>query len=487
MPASPADLAAVESHLAAGRLHDARLLAERVAAKAPRDPVAWLAVAKVAMAIDRLDEADRAIESAAAIAPQDDRVLFLGGQIDASFGRVDRAVARLGTVAHGAGPLARESSMALCDTLFIAGRLDALQAETSRPVPWQDDPRHAFHAARAAAQRDPESALATILDLAERDAPPAIRRVIGFDAVTRLDRAGRHREAFDLATRLHASTGSLFDLDAILAPLRGQRDMLAKVGRWFTPQASRVDEVAILVALPRSGTTLLEQMLDGHPAIGAIGEHRGVRDAFESLASLGKVGRALAMLTAAEANVVQKAYLDGVRRHRRPGATWALDKTLFAWRVLPVIAAVLPGAKCLSLLRDPRDLAISVFLSYFDPHRDGWTASLDSIRRVIEAHDALLPAALATLGLEHEVVVYEDLVDNPSREASRCLRLLGLELDDAVLKPESNPRTAYTLSHAQVRAPIHRGSIGRWRHYDWAFGPEWDPLVARHEARRITR
>ena len=486
MPAALNDLATIEAHLAAGRLGDALKAAESRCAKAPRDVLSWLALAKANLAVDRTDAADRAIESAAAIAPRDERVLFLGGQLDQRFGRIDRSVERLRTVALGGGPLAREAWMALCEALYLGGRLEELRDETERAVTWRDDPRHAFHTARATAAQDPKGSLAAILELAEHAAPPALRRVIGFDAVGRLDRAGRHREAFDLATRLHAETGSPFDLEAMLAPLRGQREMLAKVGRWFTPQADRVDEVAIFAALPRSGTTLLEQMLDAHPQVGGIGEYQGVRSAFESLASIGKVGRALAMLTAADANAARQAYLQDARRRRRAGATWSLDKTLFAWRALPIVAAVLPGARCLSILRDPRDLAISVLLSYFDPRSDGWTASLESIRRVIEAHDALLPEALATLGLAHEAIVYEDLVEDPARHASRCLTLLGLDLDEAVLRPEANPRTAFTLSHAQVRAPIHRGSIGRWRHYEWAFGPEWDPLVARHEARRTS-
>lgn len=486
MSASASELATIEAHLAAGRFGDALKAAEARCSKAPRDALSWLALAKTCLAIDRTDAADRAIESAAAVAPHDDRVRFLGGQLDQRFGRIDRAIERLRPVAAGDGPLAREAWMALCEALFIGGRLAELRDETARPVAWRDDPRHAFHAARAEAERDPEASLASLLELARHAAPPALRRVIGFEAVGRLDRAGRHREAFDLATRLHAETGAPFDLEAMLAPLRGQRDMLAKVGRWFTPQADRVDDIAIFAALPRSGTTLLEQMLDAHPQVGGIGEYQGVRGAFEALASIGKVGRALAMLTASEANAVQQVYLRDARRRRRAGAAWSLDKTLFAWRTLPIVAAVLPGARCLSILRDPRDLAVSVLLSYFDPRGDGWTSSLESIRRVIEAHDALLPQALDTLGLAHEAIVYEDLVEDPARHAERCLKLLGLDLDEAVLRPETNPRTAYTLSHAQIRAPIHRGSIGRWRNYEWAFGPAWDPLVARHEARRAS-
>jgi len=202
------------------------------------------------------------------------------------------------------------------------------------------------------------------------------------------------------------------------------------------------------------------------------------------LISVGRDGKGLARLTRAEANDLQREFLADARRRKRPGATWMFDKNLRGWRHLPAIAAVLPGTRCITVLRDPRDTAISILLSYFHPINDGWTASLESIRQLMEARDAILPNALAALGLPHEVIYYEDLVDAPAENAARCLRMMGLELTDEVLRPEENTRVAFTLSHAQVQAPINRSSIGRWRNYQWAFGPEWDALVARHESRR---
>ncbi|MFN9944826.1 MAG: sulfotransferase, partial [bacterium] len=106
---------------------------------------------------------------------------------------------------------------------------------------------------------------------------------------------------------------------------------------------------------------------------------------------------------------------------------------------------MLPGAVCFHVARDPRDMAISTFLSYFHPVSDGWTASLASIRRVVEAERAVLPRALAVLQIPHESIVYEDLVSDPAVHASRCLSRLGLYMDDRVLAPEGNARAVFTL------------------------------------------
>jgi tetratricopeptide (TPR) repeat protein len=487
MPADDASAAAeIEQLLAAGRAEDALRAADALCARSRRNLNAWLARASANMRLGRIEAAVADLETGERAAPGDRRTAFLRAHADQQLGRMEPAVARLRPIAYGGGPLALEAWMALCDTLFIANRLDELREEVAQAGPWTQDERFPLHAARARAKADPAAAITALQGVADAARNPAVRRVAGFEAVRLLDKAGRFREALELAGRTHASTGMPFDLEGFLAPVRAQRQLLAG-GRWFTPQAEPVEGLAMMVALPRSGTTLLEQMLDAHPAVSGIGEYDGTRFLGESLAAMGRQGRALAQLTRPEAIRLQRAYLDGAERRRRAGARWMLDKTLRAWRLLPPLAAVMPGTRCMHVVRDPRDMAVSIHLSYFTPERDGWTASLESIRRVIEAHESILPEALAALGLPHETVVYEDLVADPQAHAGRCLGLLGLGMEDAVLAPERNARTVFTLSHAQVSAPINASSIGRWRNYAWAFGKEWDALVARHEARRKSR
>jgi hypothetical protein len=164
----------------------------------------------------------------------------------------------------------------------------------------------------------------------------------------------------------------------------------------------------------------------------------------------------------------------------RPGAQVTFDKTLGAWRCLPALAAILPGAICLSVARDPRDAAISAFLSYFHPLTYGWTASLSMIRRVHEAERSLVPHALEVLNIPHERMLYERFVEDPRGHIERVLARLGVAMDEAVLAPEANRRAVFTLSHEQVRRPIHRGSIGRWKNYEFAFDGSWDGLAALH-------
>jgi hypothetical protein len=309
--------------------------------------------------------------------------------------------------------------------------------------------------------------------IARGNAPSLVRRIAGFDAVRLLDAAAEYRRAFDLATHLHATTGSPFDLDGLLADAQAQVTLLGRMSRPPAPRAPAVRGVSLVVGMPRSGTTLLEQMLDRHPKVGGIGEYDGINTMGTAVVGQGAWPGGLAMLDPAIATALQAEYLAGAAVTQRAGTSWTFDKSLHTWRWLPAVAALLPGAVCLRMERDARDTAISLYLSNFHPQSFGWTRSLDSIRRVIAAERALAPLALRTLGIPHEDFRYEDLVDRPREHMERILARMGLPWDDAVLAPEANARTVLTLSHEQVRRSINRSSIGRWKNYEFAFGSEW--------------
>ena len=478
-------VAEIERLLAAGRTDDALRAADQLCARSRGNAVAWLVRARANRQLGRIEAAAEDLHTADRVSPGNEHAAFLLALTETELGRMDSAIARFRPLAYGGGRLALEAWMGLCDALFIANRMDELNEEVGKSGPWNSDERFALHAARAMSKRDPEGAIAGYRRVSDTAVSIAARRVAGFEAVRLFDKLGKYREALELAGRIHAFTGMPFDLDRFLAPVRAQQQLLAG-GRWFTPQTEPVEGLAMMIALPRSGTTLIEQMLDAHPEVSGIGEYDGVRFLGESVSTMGRAGRALGLLTKQETYQLQRSYLEGAEKRRRNGARWMLDKTLRAWRMIPALAAVMPGTRCIHLVRDPRDMAVSIHLSFFTPQRDGWTASLESIRRVIEAQESILPEALGTLGLPHETIVYENLVADPASHANRCLQLLGLNMQESVLAPERNTRTVFTLSHAQVNSPINASSIGRWRNYEWAFGSEWDALVARHKARRKT-
>ena len=470
-------LEAIQELLATQRHAEAAAAARRWIARSPRGVEPHLLLVRALLPSGRLADAHEAAVHGLRTAPAEPRLELLAGIIEHRLGRSDEAIARLERLVGRSPANETEAAIALAEALHRAGRSDAFEAFVSRGGRWTEDPRAAVFLARVLAKRDREAAIARLESCFEASGDPLLRRVAGFEAARHLDAAGRYREAFDLATRVHGATTPRFDLGELEREIAEQRRRLAAGRGSFPARAKPAEGTAIVVALPRSGTTLLEQMLDRHPVLEGIGEYEGVFDLGESLLAAGHwPGRMLGLGTI-EAGELADRYRQGARSRCRTNATWTFDKTLLAWRWLPAIAAVLPGARLLRIVRDPRDAAISMFLSNFHPRMWGATASLDSIRRLVELERTIVPEALETLGISHVSLSYETLVAKPRREVSRCLDLLGRPFDEAVLSPERNERTVLTLSHEQVRRPINASSIGRWRNYAFAFDERWHALA----------
>ncbi len=451
----------------------ALILSNNLVTKNPRDAAAWFSLARAAFGLGRLRQADDAIDRTLRLGSTGHDVQLIRAVIDHRLGRSAAAVDRLRMLVAKRAPNAVDAVLALAEVLHRANRRDELEALVAAGGDWQQDPRAAIFTARVSLKADRAGTIARLEELARSDRPALVRRIAGFDAVRLLDADGEYRRAFDLAMHLHATTGAPFDLDGMIADAEQQVAIVQRGARWFEPRAPAVTGVSLVVGMPRSATTLLEQILDRHPAIGGIGEYDGINTMGTAVVGQGAWPRDLSTLDPRTAAQLQADYLAGASVTRRAGATWSFDKSLHTWRWLPAVAAVLPGAVCFRIERDPRDTATSLFLSNFHPQGFGWTRSLEGIRRVIAAERALAPAALRALGIPHEDIRYEDLVDRPREHMERCLARLGLPMDESVLAPEANTRTVLTLSHEQVRRSINRTSIGRWKNYEFAFGPEW--------------
>ncbi len=410
---------------------------------------------------------------------------MLQGVVQTRLGRIAAACDALEPLTRGPEPWAAEATAALADVLHLSQQLPALRDLLARVPAWAQTPRGRLFEARLLVRSDPAQALALLMGIVDGPAGPTaaeLQRIAGFDAVKLLDREARYREAHALATRLHALAPP-FELAHFLARMHVQQRLLVKGAAWCPPRAETVADTAFIVGLPRSGTTLLEQMLDAHPEVSGIGEHEGMSEIASALVGAGVWPYRLNHLPAQTAASIQLHYRQTARQRAAKAAHWTLDKSLLTWQWLPAMAAVLPGAVALHLVRDPRDMAVSAFLSPLDAQAFGWVANFDALRQMIETERALVPLALQTLGISHETVVYEHLVADPARAMAPVMARLGLAVDGRVLSPENNARTAFTLSHEQVRAPINNAAIGRWRHYDFAFDAQWDALAAAHAAR----
>jgi hypothetical protein len=218
--------------------------------------------------------------------------------------------------------------------------------------------------------------------------------------------------------------------------------------------------------MPRSGSTLVEQILASHPEVHGGGELSLLSPLVDNSAGLGGAPYPewAGAMTSADCVAIGEAYLEGLPEGTPP-RSHTTDKWLANFEHLGLISVCLPRAKVVHCVRDPRDQLLSCWSLLFSQHQEyaydprELVAYHRAYQRLMTHWRAVLPPGLM---LEVE---YETLVLEPRATAERILGHCGLEWDDRVLRFWESRRSVRTASLVQVREPIYDRSIGRWRHF----------------------
>jgi tetratricopeptide (TPR) repeat protein len=220
----------------------------------------------------------------------------------------------------------------------------------------------------------------------------------------------------------------------------------------------------LIVGMPRSGTTLVEQIVSMHPEVGAGGELN-----FWNERGAAWHGSAVG----GERQFLAKAAADyqGVLRAIAPTAARVTDKMPFNFLWAGLIHVAFPRATIIHCRRAAIDTALSIHQTHFHPSMPFPTGGAElvayfrSYQRLIDHWRSVLPAD------RFIEVDYEDLTRAPEPAIRRIIAACGLAWHDACLRPESNPRAVKTPSKWQTRQPIYRTSVARWRRYEPWLGP----------------
>jgi predicted Zn-dependent protease len=309
--------------------------------------------------------------------------------------------------------------------------------------------------------------------LAAADATPEERAHLNFSLGKAREDEGRDAAAFGHFAAGNAILRGLrpYDADATTARVRQAMALFtpgifaARAG-WGDPAADPI----FIVGLPRSGSTLVEQILASHPAVEGTRELPDIQMMADWAAA--RPG-GIAALSRAEAATLGRDYLARTRPRRRLGRARFIDKAPWNWLNVGLIRLMLPNARIIDVRRHPLGCGVSAFKQQFAGGFD-FTHDLADLGRYyadyveLVAHfDAVQP------GRVHRVI-YERLVADTEREARRLLAYLGLPFDPAVLRFFENPRAVATPSSEQVRRPISTDAVDHWRRYEaWL-----DPLKA---------
>jgi tetratricopeptide (TPR) repeat protein len=313
--------------------------------------------------------------------------------------------------------------------------------------------------------------------LKQEDLPTDERVSAGFAAGKLLDAADRFDEAFERyaeANRLHraycVAEGARFDP----AELRRQVDGMIER---FTPDFFRQrrdwgveSELPVfIVGMPRSGTTLVEQIAASHSRIHGAGELTDI-GAYVYQLELDKAGAEQIGWNRESIGRIARAHLDRLK-NLRGDAVRVIDKMPSNIMNLGLIACLFPNARVINCNRDPRDNCLSCYFQMFKKANLLFAYDLADCAAQYLQQTRLAEHWRKALPLRMLEINYEECVGDLEGQSRRLIDFLGLEWEPQCLEFYKTERPVLTASVWQVRQPIYKSSVGRWRHYESHLGP----------------
>ena len=286
------------------------------------------------------------------------------------------------------------------------------------------------------------------------DLPPALAMDAGLMLGKLLDKAGRYEEAMSAAMRANGLVAATYrpeNQEAVVEQL--QTLFSAERVKTFAHATGDSSRPIFIVGMPRSGTSLVEAILNEHSQVAALGECTII----PGLRPLDLTNQAVVDAALVE---ILGAYCKLDAKHAR-----ITDKQLENHRALGALEALLPDARVIWCRRDPRDVAISCFFQSFQTLAR-WSHDLTHVMHYHQLYDRLMLHWTSVLDLPILEVSYERLVEDPRGQASRIIEHVGLEWEEACLGFAGANRVTLTQSNEQVKQEVYTSSVGRWKNYE---------------------
>ena len=310
--------------------------------------------------------------------------------------------------------------------------------------------------------------------LARRDRTGAVRTQIEFVIGKTCEDAGEYAQAFEHYARGNAEfRATIFHTpDAISAGVRRSQALysthfFAERLNWGSERADPI----FIVGMPRSGSTLLEQILASHSQVEGTRELPYVpaiaRDVLLSKNPHGKANYPdpVGALSSAEVAAYAARYLQQTQRHRLLGKPHFVDKMLVNFDHVGLIHLMFPRANIIDARRHPLACCFSCFKQFFDRghpfsyDQEEMARHYRDYHELMEHIDSVLPGRVYR-------VHYEQLVADPEATVRRLLDHCGLRFEEGCLRFYENRRVVTTISSEQVRRPINSDAVDQWRHFE---------------------
>jgi tetratricopeptide (TPR) repeat protein len=463
-----------------GRLDETIELLRRAIAARPYDPQTSIDLGNALARRGDIEDAIAAFRRSAAIEPQRAAPLFGIAQLLEQAGEIERAIETL----HEA--LRREpdniaARNRLARALHFAGRVDDAQAEYRHTLSRTPGAVMAwFGLSTLRTVRFDSQDLASLQTLAARDdlhtqerAPALFALAKAFEDNEQYDGAFSALTAANAARRrqLVWDAGKFSENARAIELAFATASATSELGTTSTTPLG--DGIVFIVGMPRSGSTLIEQILAAHPDVATGGELDDVRDIIrdESERRESDFPAWVASATDDDWHRLGQHYLDRIA-HRRGARHWFTDKALLNWRYIGALSAMLPGARFIDCRRDAVETCLGCYRQLFATEL-AFAYDLTELASFWRDYDRMMRLWHRRFADRIFEVAHEKLIANAEGEIRRLLDFCGLPFDEACLRFHESARVVRTASAAQVREPL-RGDTARAKNY----GNLLDPLRA---------
>lgn len=468
---------------------------ERALARDSLNPVLLVDVARAYALRYRFADAEKLVNQACELYPNDAQLQAMLGESYAQIEQFDRSIACYDRALQLA-PATPKRPQILLELARMHERLHDLPAArraAEEAVSLAPDVHYARYILANIERRagNLAAAAATWNELTQDESAP---RNVSADSHYQLaaicDKAGNFDEAFahlTQAKRILSNVAARYSDEAWTIARQSGKTIATLAqdhcDRWATVDglAPFNGGLALLASHPRSGTTLLEQVIDSHPGAISADELQIMADMVygplgQKAKSPNPIPQVLDRATVDDLNDVRRAYwtsMEGALRQPVDGRM-LVDKNPELTLLLPLVARVFPEMKVIFALRDPRDVVISCFAQQLplNPVSVNYLTLEDTAKKYVR----MMHAWLKLRGIIRNPwieVRYEDMVANLEMQARRALEFLGLPWNDCVLEYHRRAQTKHVHSptYEAVTKPVYSTSVGRWRNYEKHLAP----------------
>lgn len=299
-------------------------------------------------------------------------------------------------------------------------------------------------------------------------------RVACFRLGDLLDKEGEYDEAFSFYQRANTLRPVAYHHSNQVRQFSTLIEFFSAARQPQLPRASNRSKLPVfIVGMPRSGTTLVETILASHPHVHGAGELGDIFEMRPELARASGTGKlypdyleSIGVKTLDQFAAKHLAKLESLAS----GVSRVTDKMPHHFVQLGLIDLLFPGARVIHCVRDPLDTCLSIYFHPFIQHH-AYAADLTNLGRYYREYLRLMAHWRTVLRIPLLDLRYEDLVGNPEEKTRLLLNFCELPWDERCLRHHESGRVANTFSYSQVRQPIYRKSVARWRRYKKHLGP----------------